>query len=271
MKKNILLLLLLISITCYAQQNNNDKPFEVVEVMPSFPGGDTELFAFISRNVKYPVLAQEANIQGRVVVGFTVSKDGSIINPKIVRGVALDLDAEALRVVQSMPRWEPGTQQGKPVSVYNRIPITFKLLGDGASKEEIAAHNAKVSRQLQTRHSSDLELLGSSLKTIGEGLGALISLLPEGSGSGGDTQTGNITLKDWSVKKREKYNDYCDWMTVIIEISINGQNERFDPTVYYDYDEKVYYMRGIGANISKYDNVKTLENFVHKYVNTIRR
>lgn len=104
-----------------------DKVFEVVEQQPSFPGGTAALMQYLSSNIKYPVVAQENGVQGRVVVGFIVDKDGSITNVNVLRGVDPSLDREAERVVKSMPKWVPGKQNGQAVKVKFNVPVTFKL------------------------------------------------------------------------------------------------------------------------------------------------
>ena len=99
--------------------------FMVVEDMPGFPGGNVQ--QWISKHVKYPVLAMENGIQGKVYVQFVIEKDGSITDVKVVRGVDSSLDKEAVRVVKSMPKWKPGKQRGKPVRVSFTLPINFQL------------------------------------------------------------------------------------------------------------------------------------------------
>lgn len=98
--------------------------FQVVEDMPAFPGNVTK---WISKNVKYPVLAMENGIQGKVFVQFVIEKDGSITDVKVSRGVDASLDKEAVRVVKAMPKWKPGKQRGKPVRVSYTLPIFFQL------------------------------------------------------------------------------------------------------------------------------------------------
>ena len=98
--------------------------FEVVDQVPEFSGN---VFSWLSRNIHYPPMAQENNVQGRVVVSFIVEADGSVSDVQVVKGVAPSLDNEALRVVKSMPKWEPGLQDGKPVRVRKNLPVTFKL------------------------------------------------------------------------------------------------------------------------------------------------
>ncbi|MCD8203290.1 MAG: TonB family protein [Prevotella sp.] len=103
------------------------KVFDVVEEMPSFPGGQGALMEFLQKNIKYPVVAAENGIEGRVIVRFVVSKDGSISNVTVVRSVDSALDKEAIRVVESMPKWIPGKQNGASVNVNFTLPVTFKL------------------------------------------------------------------------------------------------------------------------------------------------
>ena len=113
------------------------KAFDVVEQMPQFPGGPAALMQFLSQNVKYPVEAHKAGVQGRVIASFVVEKDGSITEACIARSIHPSLDAEALRVIGSMPNWMPGKKNGEPVRVKYTVPITFKLQGnDVKAKEE---------------------------------------------------------------------------------------------------------------------------------------
>ena len=106
---------------------NTDEVFKVVEVDPEFPGGVEALYKYLAENIKYPVLAKEKGTQGRVYVTFVVEKDGSVTDAKVLRGVSEEVDAEALRVINAMPKWKPGMQQGVPVRVQYNIPIIFKL------------------------------------------------------------------------------------------------------------------------------------------------
>jgi protein TonB len=104
-----------------------EEVFVVVEEMPEFPGGVIALRQYLATAVKYPVVAQENGIQGKVYVNFVVNKDGTVSNAKIARGVDPSLDAEALRVVSTLPKWKPGKQRGAPVRVSYTVPISFKL------------------------------------------------------------------------------------------------------------------------------------------------
>ena len=105
----------------------SNKVFDVVEEMPHFPGGAAALQAFLSSNTKYPVVAQENGVQGRVIVSFVVERDGSITDVRVVRSVDPSLDREASRVVRSMPRWSPGKQNGSAVRVKYTVPVVFRL------------------------------------------------------------------------------------------------------------------------------------------------
>lgn len=109
--------------------------FTIVEEMPQYPGGIQAAMAFFAQNIKYPVLAQEAKIEGSVTVQFVVGADGSVRNPKVVRGVNPELDAEALRVVGIMPKWTPGKQRGKAVPVSYNLPVRFRLAKKATSGE----------------------------------------------------------------------------------------------------------------------------------------
>ena len=122
--------------------------FQVVEEMPSFPGGMRECMMFLGRNIKYPVLAQKAKIEGRVIVQFVVDKDGSISDTKVVRSVSPELDAEALRVVGLMPKWNPGKQRGKAVAVKYTMPIMFSLHKDEPKGEVTHAVSLKADAEV---------------------------------------------------------------------------------------------------------------------------
>ena len=101
--------------------------FQIVEEMPAYPGGDQKLMEFIAKGIKYPQIARETGIQGRVFVGFVVEPDGSVSNVKVLRGIGGGCDEEAMRVVKSMPKWKPGKQRGKAVRVSYMLPVNFKL------------------------------------------------------------------------------------------------------------------------------------------------
>lgn len=101
--------------------------FKIVEEMPAFPGGEAKLMEYVAKNVKYPQIARETGVQGRVYVNFVVEPDGSVSNVSVLRGIGGGCDEEAIRVVKSMPKWKPGKQRGKAVRVSYMLPVNFKL------------------------------------------------------------------------------------------------------------------------------------------------
>lgn len=101
--------------------------FTIVEEMPSFIGGEEELYTYLSQNIKFPHLAKDAGIQGLVYVTFIIMEDGTISNARVLRGIGAGCDEEALRVIKKMPNWKPGKQRGRPVRVQFNMPINFKL------------------------------------------------------------------------------------------------------------------------------------------------
>ena len=121
--------------------------FQVVEEMPDFPGGMKECMKFLARNIKYPVLAQEAKIEGRVIVQFVVDRDGSVNDIKVVRSISPQLDAEAVRVIGLMPKWNPGKQRGKAVAVKYTMPIQFRLQELKAEEKVVQAITMKVDKE----------------------------------------------------------------------------------------------------------------------------
>ena len=128
LKVALMMLVLLFSfMTSTAQTKKNDMVFDVVEVMPQFPGGQIAMLKYLMKNIKYPEQAVKEGIQGRVTVRFIVEKDGSISDVKPVLSVHPLLNKEAVRVVKSMPKWTPGKQNGKPVRVRFNLPVMFKL------------------------------------------------------------------------------------------------------------------------------------------------
>jgi len=101
--------------------------FTIVEDMPSFPGGEEALFKYLAQNIKYPQIAKEAGITGRVFVNFVIDKEGNVTDVKVLRGIGGGCDEEAVRVVKNMPKWSAGKQRGKPVKVSYNLPIKFSL------------------------------------------------------------------------------------------------------------------------------------------------
>lgn len=105
--------------------------FSEVEVKPEFPGGEAAFYKYLQENIRYPREALERGVQGKVWIEFVIDKDGGVIDAKVARGVALSLDAEAVRVVSEMPKWKPGYQKGKAIKVKYTMPINFALHNGG--------------------------------------------------------------------------------------------------------------------------------------------
>jgi protein TonB len=109
------------------EEIEEEEIFTIVEKMPEFPGGVEALFAYLGNNIKYPSMAKDANIHGKVYITFVVNRYGGISDVKVLRGIGGGCDEEAIRVVESMPKWKPGKQRGKPVKVQYNLPINFIL------------------------------------------------------------------------------------------------------------------------------------------------
>ena len=125
---------------------DNDTVFQIVEQMPQFPGGEQALMEFVAKSVVYPEEAKEKNISGRVFVSFVVEKDGSVSNVKVLRGIGGGCDEEAVRVIKSMPKWQPGKMKGEPVRVSYQIPFNFKLDNEPtppARQSDVSSANMK--------------------------------------------------------------------------------------------------------------------------------
>ena len=130
------------------QERSTDEEviFQVVEEMPSFPGGMNECMMFLAQNMKYPVEAQEAKIEGRVIVQFIVDRDGSITDVKVVRSISPELDAEAVRVISLMPKWNPGKQRGKAVAVKYTMPVMFRLQKQTNTPDSLRVINIRAEK-----------------------------------------------------------------------------------------------------------------------------
>ena len=109
------------------ESSDDQQIFMVVESMPKFPGGEVALHKYLAENIRYPEMAKESGIQGRVFVTFVIEKDGSVTDVKVLRGIGGGCDEEAVRVVKNMPKWTPGKQRGKPVRVQFNLPVKFTL------------------------------------------------------------------------------------------------------------------------------------------------
>ena len=125
--KKILICLMMATLMTLSAEAQTDKVYDRVEVMPEFPGGMQGLFEYMQNNVNYPKEAKNQKIEGRVIVSFIVEKDGSISDVHPLTAVHPLLDKEAMRLVNEMPRWKPGTEKGKAVRVSFALPVSFKL------------------------------------------------------------------------------------------------------------------------------------------------
>ena len=162
--KKILLTFAAFLISTVVMSQTEDKVFDVVEEPPSYPGGMGALMQFLSSNIKYPVEAEENGIQGRVICTFVVEKDGSITDVKVAKSVALSIDNEAMRVINSMPNWSPGKQNGALVRVKYTLPITFRLSVSSKTDTDIINIDGiyyKLSGTEATVISGDTKYMGS--------------------------------------------------------------------------------------------------------------
>lgn len=121
------LLCLFVVVNSYSQTTADDNVFDVVEEAPEFPGGITEMMRYLQNNIKYPLTCYQQGVQGRVIVKFVIDTDGSVVNAEVLKAIDPHLDKEALRVVNTMPKWKPGRQKGKTVRVRYTLPIHFRL------------------------------------------------------------------------------------------------------------------------------------------------
>ena len=170
--------------------DKKESVFDVVETMPQFPGGAPELFNFLAKNIRYPAEAENAGTQGRVIVTFVVGKDGSINDARVVKSVDPLLDAEALRVINAMPNWTPGTQSGKAVNVKYTVPISFRLEG-GKPKEVTQVSGSSTAVELDASNPKFKEV---------------VSRLP---GAKID-EDGNVTVNGKPVKRILVNGNYTD-------------------------------------------------------------
>ena len=155
------------TIALYKEGTDHSMVFDAVEVMPQYPGGPQALFEFLSKTIRYPVEAHKAGIEGRVLATFVVKKDGSISDAQVVKSVDPQLDAEAIRVINAMPNWEPGRQNGKPVNVKYTVPITFRLDGKEIPQAKGTAVPSETPLVIVDGEAIDFEMMkGIDPKTI---------------------------------------------------------------------------------------------------------
>jgi TonB family protein len=165
-----------------------DAPYVVVEEMPQFPGGDAALLKHIAENTKYPENAKKNNIQGRVIVRFCITREGTVDRASVIKGVDPDLDNEAIRVVKTLSSFQPGKQRGKPVNVWYMVPITFALAekGDGTSGAKETGSADKENQSFLKQGFDELHVfpggeaamykfINSNIKYVGQSTGEKIS------------------------------------------------------------------------------------------------
>ncbi|MBO7648287.1 MAG: energy transducer TonB [Bacteroidales bacterium] len=150
MKKILLFAMaLLLSTALFGQapaNNDTDTVYHFVESMPEYPGGQNALFSFLSYEISYPQDAREKGITGTVLIKFVVEEDGSVSNAEVKMPLYPSIDRESVRAIMAMPKWKPGTLDGKPVRCYFQIPITFSM-----SKKEIRDAQKRAKRESKTR------------------------------------------------------------------------------------------------------------------------
>ncbi len=168
-KLTSLFLILFIGYRANAQvieEQSEPKVFTFVEQMPEFPGGDAGLVKFLSQNIVYPQMERDNDIQGRVLLRFIVMEDGQVDSVTVMRGVSPGLDREAVRVVKALPKFKPGTQQGKPVRVYFNLPIVYKLQNSNPKEDEML--KAKILKDENFRNAISLTKAGDNKGAIKE-------------------------------------------------------------------------------------------------------
>lgn len=167
------------------EMKTGDRIFTVVEVAPEYPGGNAEMFKFLARNIKYPSPASKANVQGKVFVNFVVTPDGEVKDVTVLKGIGFGCDEEATRVVSKFPKWTPGKQDGKAVSVKFTVPINFMLAEEGkgtaTEKETTVVGFKPVSQAVSQKSQEEVPLLGETFQgttnlTGGEGSGGKIEI-----------------------------------------------------------------------------------------------
>lgn len=127
MKKFLTIILVALSTTLFAQTHSSDVIPKKTEISPNYPGGQAELMNFVINKLQYPKEAKKQNVEGKVYAQFTVKEDGSLTDIEIVRGIGYGCDKEVIRIIESMPNWEPGTKDGQPIKTKMTLPVVFKL------------------------------------------------------------------------------------------------------------------------------------------------
>ena len=208
-----------------------DEVFMSVDKMPAFPGGEAALMMYIRDNISYPSIAEEKNVQGRVVVQFVVDTIGQVGEVKVVRSVDQDLDREAVRVVSTLPRFTPGTQSGKPVNVWYTLPVNFKLEND-------------ISYLLSFIHEVDsikIDYCNLEIDTP-------MDITPDDFDAGQFSQSKKTVL----IKRKWKIRDMVNAMGSLAKLSQGHLDTRGKITLYFNngrknvfhYDKSSLYFRG---------------------------
>jgi protein TonB len=136
--KKVFMLIFSVFLSGLMMAQDDTTVYTYVEQMPEFPGGDTALNAYLAKNIEYPAKALDNDIQGRVIIEFIIRSDGSVSDVTVSKGIGYGCDEEAVRVVKSMPRWKPGSQNGKPVNVIYRIPVKYTIHNQREKKKKSA-------------------------------------------------------------------------------------------------------------------------------------
>ena len=208
-----------------------DEVYMSVDKMPAFPGGEAALMMYIRDNISYPSLAEEKNVQGRVVVQFVVDTIGQVGEVKVVRSVDQDLDREAVRVVNTLPRFTPGTQSGKPVNVWYTLPVNFKLEND-------------ISYLLSFIHEVD----SIKIDYCNLNIDTPMAIMPDDFDAGQFSQSRKTVL----IKRKWKIRDMVNAMGGLAKLSQGHLDTRGKITLYFNngrknvfhYDKSSLYFRG---------------------------
>jgi len=185
------------------EKSQNNRVYTVVEKMPQFPGGEKELLNFIGTNLRYPVVAQQNGIQGKIIVRFIVTKSGKVENAEVVRGIDPTINKEGLRVINSLPDWIPGEQNGDKVSVYYVLPINFKLNESKPDQKEIDKSRDNFFKSLVVLVDGIQQPIGFDYRSIKKE----------------DIESFNVLKSDTEIKKAElvaKYGENANYGVIVI-------------------------------------------------------
>ena len=204
-----------------------EEVFQVVENMPEFPGGNTELMKFLAKNIKYPAEAQQKGEQGRVMVQFVVGKDGKLSDIEIMRSISPTLDAEAIRVIKAMPTWKPGTQRGQAVAVKYTIPISFRLQGSKGDDKPVASDIQVVSATKANNENSKPIPTDPVKDSNGEEVFMVVEKMPEFPGGTAEL----MKFLQQNIKYPEQARKDSIQGRVIVQFTIKKTGEVSNTTV----------------------------------------